>query len=70
MNVLKSLVDWETSHRELESQNKSIQSPEGEASAGESVDVKTRDDLTSNFEKAKAHKSTMEAAIAEVINKN
>lgn len=70
MNVLKSLVDWEKSRRESDSQNKSIQSPEGDTSAGESVDVKTRDGLTSNFEKAKAHKSTLEAAIAEVINKN
>ena len=70
VSVLKSLVDWEKSHGESESPSKSIQYSEGEAAAGESVEMKIRDDMTSNFEKAKAHKSTMEAAISEVINKN
>ncbi|KAF4382922.1 hypothetical protein G4B88_010093 [Cannabis sativa] len=69
VSVLKSLVDWENARRESESQHKSIQSLEQEASTGESVDVKTRDGLTSNFEKAKAHKSTMEAVIAEFNRK-
>lgn len=69
VNVLKSLVDFEKSRRESESQSKGIQSSEGEASVGESGEIKNRDDLTSNFEKAKAHKSTVEAAISEVINK-
>lgn len=67
MNVLKSLVDWEKSHKDSASHSKSIQSREGEGSARESVETKNRDDQTSNFEKAKAHKSTMEAAISEVI---
>lgn len=67
VNVLKSLVDWEKSHRESDKNSKSTHSPEG-ASAGESVEVKNRENMTSNFEKAKAHKSTLEAVIAEVIN--
>ncbi|EXC13619.1 Brefeldin A-inhibited guanine nucleotide-exchange protein 1 [Morus notabilis] len=69
VNVLKSLVDWEKSRREYESRSKSIQSSAGEASVGESGEIKNRDDLTSNFEKAKAHKSTMEAAISEFNRK-
>lgn len=64
VNVLKSLVDWEKSRRESESQSKGIQSSEGE-----SGEIKNRDDLTSNFEKAKAHKSTVEAAISEFNRK-
>ncbi|XP_008242137.1 PREDICTED: brefeldin A-inhibited guanine nucleotide-exchange protein 5 [Prunus mume] len=59
VNVLKSLVDWEKSRGESENQSKRTQSLEGEASAKEAVDV------PSNFEKAKAHKSTLEAAISE-----
>lgn len=68
MNVLKSLVDWEKSHRESDKNSKSSQSPEGEASGGESAEVKNRENTTSNFEKAKAHKSTLEAVISEVNN--
>lgn len=68
MSVLKSLVDWEHSHRETEKQSKSYQSLQEEVSARESDEIKTREDVPSNFEKAKAHKSTLEAAISEVIN--
>ncbi|KAK6941180.1 Mon2/Sec7/BIG1-like, dimerization and cyclophilin-binding domain [Dillenia turbinata] len=60
VNVLKSLVDWEKSRRETEKQNSSIQLTE--ASVGVSIDG---DDVPVNFEKAKAHKSTMEAGISE-----
>lgn len=67
MNVLKSLVDWEKSHRESEKQTKGSQSPEEKVSVKEGLEIKSREDITSNFEKAKAHKSTMEAAISEVI---
>lgn len=66
VNVLKSLVDWERSHRDKPS--KSTQSLEEEVPAGESVEVKSREDMQNNFERAKAHKSTMEAAITEVID--
>ena len=65
VNVLKSLVDWEISRREYE--KKSNQSLAEEVHAKESVEVKSRDDMPDNFEKAKDHKSTMEAAISEVI---
>ncbi|KAM1605801.1 hypothetical protein PS2_026498 [Malus domestica] len=57
VNVLKSLVDWEKSRGESENQSNKTRSLDGEAK--EPVDV------TSNFEKAKAHKSTLEAAISE-----
>ncbi|XP_024177635.1 brefeldin A-inhibited guanine nucleotide-exchange protein 5 isoform X2 [Rosa chinensis] len=65
VNVLKSLVDWEKSRGESDSHSKNTRSLEGDASAKESVDVKSRQDTTTNFEKAKAHKSTLEAAISE-----
>lgn len=63
MSVLKSLVDWEQSHRELIKLKSDQQ--EG-VSAEDSLEVRSREDVTSDFEKAKAHKSTLEAAIAEV----
>ena len=66
--MLKSLVDWEKSRRQPERKRGGRQSLE-EDSARESVEIKSREDVTSNFEKAKAHKSTMEAAISEVINR-
>ena len=65
--MLKSLVDWEKSRRQPERKRGGSQSLE-EDSARESVEIKSREDVTSNFEKAKAHKSTMEAAISEVID--
>ncbi|KAH8504679.1 hypothetical protein H0E87_012060 [Populus deltoides] len=65
VNVLKSLLDWERSCRELEKKSKNTQSLEEEVSAREIAEVKGREDVPNNFEKAKAHKSTMEAAISE-----
>lgn len=66
MNVLKSLVDWEKSRLHSEKQG-FAHSSEEESSGNENLEVKSREDVTSNFEKAKAHKSTVEAAISEVI---
>lgn len=66
VNVIKSLLDWERSCRELEKKSKNTQSLEEEVSAREIAEVKGREDVPNNFEKAKAHKSTMEAAISEV----
>ncbi|KAA8523374.1 hypothetical protein F0562_009797 [Nyssa sinensis] len=63
VNVLKSLVDWEKSLRECK------QSFEDEVSARESDENRSREDLPSNFEKVKAQKSTMEAAISEFNRK-
>ncbi|GJT51150.1 brefeldin A-inhibited guanine nucleotide-exchange protein 5 [Tanacetum coccineum] len=55
VSVLKSLVDWEKLRRESK-QNEEQKSVEENSSAAESQ---------GNFEKVKAHKSTMEAAISE-----
>ncbi|XP_057747505.1 brefeldin A-inhibited guanine nucleotide-exchange protein 5 [Arachis stenosperma] len=65
VSVLKSLVEWEQSHKELNLNNNQ---QEG-SSVEDSFEVKSREDVTSNFEKAKAHKSTLEAAIAEFNRK-
>ncbi|KAL7194094.1 hypothetical protein ACSBR2_025688 [Camellia fascicularis] len=65
VNVLISLVDWEKTQRALEKQSKGNQSFEGEVLAREFDEIKIREDLPNNFEKVKAHKSTMEAAISE-----
>jgi guanine nucleotide-exchange factor len=67
VNVLKSLVDWEKIRREAE--NSTRNANEDSASTGEPIETKSREDVPSNFEKAKAHKSTMEAAISE-FNRN
>lgn len=69
VNVLKSLVDWERSRRETEKKNENSLSLAEEVNAKESVEIKSRDDVPDNFEKAKAHKSTMEAAISEFNRK-
>ncbi|KAL0547936.1 hypothetical protein IC582_012375 [Cucumis melo] len=68
VNVLKSLVDWEKSRLHSEKQG-FAHSSEEESSGNENLEVKSREDVTSNFEKAKAHKSTVEAAISEFNRK-
>ncbi|XP_031256027.1 brefeldin A-inhibited guanine nucleotide-exchange protein 5 isoform X3 [Pistacia vera] len=67
VNVLKSLVDWEKSRRESEENSPNSHSLAEEVNAKESVQIKSREDMSDNFEKAKAHKSTMEAAISEAM---
>ncbi|RWR76137.1 brefeldin A-inhibited guanine nucleotide-exchange protein 5 isoform X1 [Cinnamomum micranthum f. kanehirae] len=71
VSVLKSLVDWEKSQRDSKKQTSGIQSLEDDALArGSTVpDTSKNEDVPSQFEKAKAHKSTMEAAISE-FNRN
>ncbi|KAH9804912.1 Brefeldin A-inhibited guanine nucleotide-exchange protein 5 [Citrus sinensis] len=69
VNVLKSLVEWERSRRETKKKNENSLSLAEEVNAKESVEIKSRDDVPDNFEKAKAHKSTMEAAISEFNRK-
>ncbi|KAL8204443.1 hypothetical protein R6Q57_010066 [Mikania cordata] len=66
VNVLKSLVEWEKLRREAK-QNIDKQSIHEEVS---SVDSKedNNNGLANNFEKVKAQKSTIEAAISEVLN--
>ncbi|XP_020551182.1 brefeldin A-inhibited guanine nucleotide-exchange protein 5 isoform X2 [Sesamum indicum] len=65
VNVLKSLVLWEKSHRESEKQNTGKESIEEEVSPRESDESKSREGSPSNFEKLKAHKSTIEAVVTE-----
>lgn len=66
--MLKSLVDWEKLRRESEKIIKRVQSLEEDLSDAKFVEIKSRGDVPNHFEKAKAHKSTMEAAIGEVID--
>ncbi|XP_059277441.1 brefeldin A-inhibited guanine nucleotide-exchange protein 5 [Lycium ferocissimum] len=66
VNVLKSLVEWEKCWTESERLSKRNQSSEEETLKG---DPDKMDDLPSNFEKLKAHKSTIEAAISEFNRK-
>ncbi|XP_024984145.1 brefeldin A-inhibited guanine nucleotide-exchange protein 5-like [Cynara cardunculus var. scolymus] len=63
VNVLKSLVDWEKLRRESK-QNKDEQSIHEDVPSGDS-NAKESNGLANNFEKVKAQKSTMEAAISE-----
>ncbi|KAL6997715.1 Brefeldin A-inhibited guanine nucleotide-exchange protein 5 [Sarracenia purpurea var. burkii] len=67
VNVLKSLVDWEKTRSEFEKPRKGKQSFE-DVSAREFDEIRIREDTPNNFEKVKAHKSTMQAAISEVID--
>lgn len=64
--MLKSLVVWEKSHRESDKQNKGKEFSEEEVPSGGSDEVESREDPSSNFEKLKAHKSTIEAVVSEV----
>lgn len=61
--MIKSLVDWEKTQRE--SQRKKLSSEEDNL-AKDSGESKGREELPSNFEKMKAQKSTIEAAVSEV----
>lgn len=62
MHVIKSLVDWEKTQQESQ---KKKQSCEEENLAKDSGESKDREE-PSNFEKMKAQKSTIEAAVSEV----
>ena len=63
--MIKSLVDWEKSLKDLEKQS----SLEDELSGKDSVKMENKEDASNDFEKAKAHKSTVEAAVAMVRSK-
>ncbi|KAL6501089.1 Brefeldin A-inhibited guanine nucleotide-exchange protein 5 [Orobanche hederae] len=65
VNVLKSLVLWGKSHAESEKQNKGKGSFEDKVSSREFGKLKGKEDSASNFEKLKAHKSTIEAVVSE-----
>ncbi|CAI9269082.1 unnamed protein product [Lactuca saligna] len=65
VNVLKSLVEWESLRRESkQNKDKDRKSVHGDVTPHDSK-AKDSNGLTSNFEKVKAQKSTMEAAISE-----
>ncbi|PHT86511.1 Brefeldin A-inhibited guanine nucleotide-exchange protein 5 [Capsicum annuum] len=69
VNVLKSLVEWEKHWKESERLSNRSQSSEEETLKGDPDKLRDMDDLPSNFEKLKAHKSTVEAAISEFNRK-
>lgn len=62
--MVKSLVDWEKSLKVSEKQT----STDDELSG--MTKPENREDVSSDFEKAKAHKSTIEAAVAMVRSEN
>jgi guanine nucleotide-exchange factor len=66
VSILKSLADWEQRQRDSK-QESIVQSREEDGSRSLTTDeTKSQDDGHNQFERAKAHKSTMEAAISEV----
>ncbi|URD90555.1 hypothetical protein MUK42_27967 [Musa troglodytarum] len=70
VSVLKSLVDWEKLRKETDKHGNIVRSLEEEVLAREPGTVnELHDDGLNQFEKAKAHKSTMEAAILEFNRK-
>ncbi len=68
MSILKSLVDWEQARRDSLKQGSVAEACENDSSARSitSDEIKSQEDGRNQFEIAKAHKSTMEAAISEV----
>jgi guanine nucleotide-exchange factor len=67
VSILKSLADWEQRQRDSSKQEGIVQSREEDGSRSLTTDeTKSQDDGRNQFERAKAHKSTMEAAISEV----
>ncbi|WOK99061.1 brefeldin A-inhibited guanine nucleotide-exchange protein 5-like isoform X1 [Canna indica] len=72
VSVLKSLVDWEKLRRESDKHGSIVRSLEEEVLTRESAtanELKNQDDGLNQFEKAKAHKSTLEAAVLEFNRK-
>ncbi|ONM24464.1 HOPM interactor 7 [Zea mays] len=64
--ILKSLADWEQLRRDSSKQGSIVESHEEDASRRLTTDeMKNQEDGRNQFERAKAHKSTMEAAISE-----
>ena len=60
--ILKSLVDWEQARRGSSNQGSVVESLEDDASARSLAtdETKVQEDGRNQFERAKAHKSTME----------
>ena len=67
MSILKSFADWEQLRSDSSKQGSIVESHEEDASRSLATDeMKSQEDGRNQFERAKAHKSTMEAAISEV----
>lgn len=71
VSILKSLVDWEQARRDSLKQGSVAEACENDSSARSitSDEIKSQEDGRNQFEIAKAHKSTMEAAISEFNRK-
>ncbi|KAL6856063.1 hypothetical protein ACP4OV_018865 [Aristida adscensionis] len=69
VSILKSLADWEQLRRDSSKQGSIVESHEEDASRSLADETKNQEDGRNQFERAKAHKTTMEAAIAEFNRK-
>ncbi|XP_047066260.1 brefeldin A-inhibited guanine nucleotide-exchange protein 5-like [Lolium rigidum] len=71
VSILKSLVDWEQARRDSSNKGSVVESHEDDASARSLAtdETKVQEDDRHQFERAKAHKSTMEAAVSEFNRK-
>lgn len=65
MNVFKLFVDWEKIRKEVENSIRYVN--EDFDFVRELIEIKSREDVLSNFEKVKVYKFIMEAVIFEVI---
>ncbi|WVZ66373.1 hypothetical protein U9M48_015604 [Paspalum notatum var. saurae] len=70
VSILKSLADWEKLRRDSSKEGSTVESHEDDASRSLAADeTKSQVDGRNQFERAKAHKLTMEAAISEFNRK-
>ncbi|CAN6205762.1 unnamed protein product [Urochloa humidicola] len=70
VSILKSLADWEQLRRDSSKQGSTVESHEDDSSRSLTPDeTKSQEDGRNQFERAKAHKSTMEAAVSEFNRK-
>ncbi|VAH28945.1 unnamed protein product [Triticum turgidum subsp. durum] len=71
VSILKSLVDWEQARRDSSNHGSVAESHDDGTSARSLAtdEAKVQEDGRNQFERAKAHKSTMEAAISEFNRK-
>ncbi|KAL5197929.1 hypothetical protein ABZP36_001441 [Zizania latifolia] len=71
VSILKSLVDWEQARRDSSKQGSIAEAREEDSSVRSLTadEIKSQEDGRNQFERAKAHKSTMEAAISEFNRK-
>ncbi|KAH9613534.1 hypothetical protein KSS87_009649, partial [Heliosperma pusillum] len=66
VNVFKTLVDWEKSHKESEDSEHKIKDGKSQDGCSDNaVEIEQREDTYSDFEEIMSRKSTVEAAIAQ-----